>query len=179
VRASAHFRPPPLFWVASFGSALLGLALACTSGDRESEHDVRVRVERVGLDANDLPVLLLEEDGGSRWLPIWIGSAEAQSIAAQIEALDSPRPNSHDLARSVIDGLRGEVERVVVTDLDAGTYYATLTLRSGSRRVEIDARPSDAVAIALRTGAPIFVRERLFDRVDRPLDAASERATSI
>ncbi len=160
--------------------ALVGcLPLACSPGDGTSAHDVPVRVERVGVDARDMPVLLLEERGGSRWLPIWIGSAEAHSIATVIEALASPRPNSHDLARSVIDGLRGEVVRVVVTDLRAGTYYATLTLRSGSRRVEIDARPSDAVAIALRTGAPIFVRDRLFDHADRPFDAPSDRAPSI
>jgi hypothetical protein len=155
------------------------LPLACSPGDDASLHDVLVRVERVGVDAHDMPVLLLEERDGSRWLPIWIGSAEAQSIATVIDALASPRPNSHDLARSVIDGLHGEVVRVVVTDLREGTYYATLTLRSGSRRVEIDSRPSDAVAIALRTGAPIFVRAHLFDHADRPFDARSEDAPSI
>jgi bifunctional DNase/RNase len=141
--------------------------LACEPGDDPREHDVAVRVERVGLDANDVPVLLLEERDGSRWLPIWIGTAEAQSIAMQIESLASPRPNSHDLARSVIDGLSGELERVVVTDLRAGTYYATLTLRADGRRVDIDARPSDAIAIALRTGAPIFVRDHLFEESQR------------
>jgi bifunctional DNase/RNase len=141
--------------------------LACGTGRDAGEHDVAVRVERVGLDANDTPVVLLEERDGSRWLPIWIGTAESQSIAIQIESLASPRPNSHDLARSVIDGLHGELERVVVTDLRAGTYYATLTLRSDGRRVDIDARPSDAIAIALRTGAPIFVRDHLFEESQR------------
>ena len=141
--------------------------LACQPGGTADEHDVAVRVERVGLDANDSPVVLLEESEGPRWLAIWIGTAEAQSIAIQIESLASPRPNSHDLARSVIDGLRGEVERVVVTDLRAGTYYATLTLRSGNRRIDIDARPSDAIAIALRMGAPIFVRDHLFEESQR------------
>jgi bifunctional DNase/RNase len=147
----------PLVW-------LIGLALAASlaCGEPTQEHDVAVRVERVGLDANDLPVVLLEERSGSRWVAIWIGTAEAQSIAMSIESIASPRPNTHDLARSVIDGLRGEVERVVVTDLRDGTYYATLALRAGRRRVEIDARPSDAIAIALRTGAPIFVRDHLF-----------------
>jgi bifunctional DNase/RNase len=86
--------------------------VACARGERVSEHDVAVRVERVGLDANDLPVVLLEEQGaraGSR-----SGSAppRPQSIAMSIERVASPRPNSHDLARSVIDGLHGEVERV-------------------------------------------------------------------
>ena len=160
----------------------LALALAasgaCARGERVSERDVAVRVERVGLDANDMPVVLLEEKGGSRWLPIWIGSAEAQSIAISIEELDSPRPNSHDLARSVIDELHGKLERVVVTDLRDSTYYATLTIRAGSRRVEIDARPSDAIAIALRSGAPIFVREHLFEHAE-PDGAVSEPGPSI
>jgi len=151
----------PLVW-------LIGLALAASlaCGEPGSEHDVAVRVARVGLDANDLPVVLLEERGGSRWVAIWIGTAEAESIALSIESIASPRPNSHDLARDVIDGLRGEVERVVVTDLRGGTYYATLALLTGRRRVEIDARPSDAIAIALRARAPIFVRDHLFERAE-------------
>jgi bifunctional DNase/RNase len=153
-------------------------ALACGRAERESEHDVAVRVDRVGVDANNLPVVLLEERGGPRWLAIWIGSAEAESIAMSINSIASPRPNSHDLARSVIDGLRGEVERVVVTDLRDGTYYATLGLRAGGRRVEIDARPSDAIAIALRTRAPIFVRDHLFDHTE-PGGAKRESIPSI
>ena len=153
--------------------------LACQPGDAANDHDVAVSVERVGLDANDTPVVLLEERGGSRWLPIWIGTAEAQSIAIQIESLASPRPNSHDLARSVIDGLQGELERVVVTDLRAGTYYATLTLRSNGRRIDIDARPSDAIAIALRTGAPIFVRDHLFEESQRAGGSSPDPSPSI
>ena len=153
--------------------------LACQPGDAASEHDVAVRVERVGLDANDTPVVLLEERDGSRWLPIWIGTAEAQSIAIQIESLASPRPNSHDLARSVIDELHGELERVVVTDLRGGTYYATLTLRSDGRRIDIDARPSDAIAIALRAGAPIFVRDHLFEESQRAGGSSPDQSPSI
>jgi bifunctional DNase/RNase len=164
--------------------AWLGLALAaswglaCAPGERETDHDVAVRVERVGLDANDMPVVLLEEKDGTRWLAIWIGSAEAQSIAIEMEELDSPRPNSHDLARRVIDGLHGKLERVVVTDLRDSTYYATLTIRSDGGNVEIDARPSDAIAIALRTGAPIFVRDHLFER-EEPAGAERAPAPSI
>ena len=170
---------PRVRWIAWLGLALAAsCGGACARGERVSEHDVAVRVERVGLDANDMPVVLLEEKGGSRWLPIWIGSAEAQSIAISIEELDSPRPNSHDLARSVIDELHGKLERVVVTDLRDSTYYATLTIRSGSRRIEIDARPSDAIAIALRSGAPIFVRENLFEHAE-PAGAVGEPAPSI
>ena len=161
---------PSIKWLAV---ALAASLAACSTGDRGSEHDVAVRVERVGLDANDLPVVLLEERGGERWLAIWVGTAEAESIAMSIDEVASPRPNAHDLARSVIAGLHGEVERVVVTDLREGTYYATLSLRSGGRRVEIDARPSDAIAIALRTRAPIFVRDHLFEHAEIP---GAERA---
>jgi uncharacterized protein len=146
--------------------ALLALALAacgCGRAAPEPVQNVPVRVERVALDSHDVPVVVLEEEGGTRLLPIWIGTAEARSIAVQIEARRPPRPNTHDLARSVIQGLHGEVVRVVVTELHGGTYYALLTLRSGNDLVDIDARPSDAIAIALRAGAPIYVRASLFD----------------
>ncbi len=151
-----------LVWIALAITA--SSPLACGRAKDASGHEVAVGVQRVGLDAHDLPVVLLEERDGSRWLAIWIGTAEAESIAMSIEEIASPRPNSHDLARSVIDGLHGELERVVVTDLREGTYYATLAIRAGGQRVEIDARPSDAIAIALRTHAPIFVREHLLER---------------
>ena len=131
-----------------------------------SPDDVPVRVGRVVLDQRNLPVVVLEERDGSRWLPIWIGPAEARSIALQIEEKTSPRPNTHDLAKRVIDGLQGEVVRVVVTELRDSTYFATLALRVRGDVVVIDSRPSDAIAIALRVGAPIFVRAPLFDVVN-------------
>jgi uncharacterized protein len=151
-----------VYWLA-IAAAASALA-ACAPRDSASEHEIAMRVDRVGLDAQNLPVVLLEESGGSRWLAIWIGSSEAESIAMSIDHVASPRPNTHDLARNLIDGLHGEIERVVVTDLRAGTYYATLALRAGGRRIEIDARPSDAIAIALRSRAPIFVRDHLLAR---------------
>ncbi len=156
---------------------LFAAVVACSAPEGGAERDIAVRVERVGLDANDLPVVVLEERDGSRWLPIWIGSAEASSIALQIESVQTPRPNTHDLANRLISGLEGEVERAVVDDLRDGTYYATLMLRSHGRRIEIDSRPSDAIAIALRAGAPIFVRERLF--TDDDLSDPAPRGRSI
>lgn len=150
-----------LFAIAGFSAALFS---ACGGGGDTSgpPADVRVVVDRVVIDDNDTPVVVLEEEGGTRWLPIWIGNAEARSIALEMEALRSPRPNTHDLARDLIHGLDAEVTRVVVTELREGTYYALLHLQSGGRSVPIDARPSDAIAIALRAHAPIFVREPLF-----------------
>jgi hypothetical protein len=152
--------------------ALLALVSACSETTPPAPADVRVRVDRVVIDENRAPVVVLEEEGGTRWLPIWIGSEEARSIALEMEALHLPRPNSHDLARDLIHGLDAEVARVVVTELRDGTYYATLHLQNGARSVGIDARPSDAIAIALRAQAPIFVRETLFET-----DADAERVT--
>jgi bifunctional DNase/RNase len=126
---------------------------------------VEVRVETVAVDErSQSPVVVLEEREGSRRLPIWIGFSEAQSIASQLESVEAPRPNSHDLAKRLIDGLEGSVARVVVTDLAAGIYYARIVLTQAGHTVEIDARPSDAIAIALRMSAPVFVNERLFER---------------
>jgi hypothetical protein len=142
----------------------LALPLVGCGAKPDDANDVRVRVDRVVIDDNDAPVVVLEEEGGTRWLPIWIGSAEARSIAQEMESLRSPRPNTHDLARDVIQHLDAEVARVVVTELREGTYYASLLLKRGGHLLPIDARPSDAIAIALRAHAPIFVREPLFDQ---------------
>jgi bifunctional DNase/RNase len=117
----------------------------------------------VALDSRNEPVLVLEEEGGSRTLPIWIGLDAAHSITAEMERHRPPRPNTHDLAKRVIQGLDGEITKVVVTKLQEGTYYAILNLVAMGRIVEIDARPSDAIAIALRAKAPIFVRATVFE----------------
>jgi hypothetical protein len=148
-------------------SAILLLAVAgllgCEEPQRELDSDVRVRVQIVAVDEHDLPVVVLEEEGGGRWLPIWIGPAEARSIAHQMEQKPAQRPNTHDLAKRLILGLDGELVRVVVTELRNNTYFATIVLNTPSGTVDIDARPSDAIAIALRSEAPIFVRASLLD----------------
>jgi uncharacterized protein len=144
--------------------AALGLPLVGCGTQPDESQDVRVRVDRVVIDDNDTPVVVLEEEGGTRWLPIWIGSSEARSIAIEMESMRSPRPNTHDLARDLIQHLDAEVARAVVTELREGTYYASLLLKRGGHLLPIDARPSDAIAIALRAHAPIFVREPLFDQ---------------
>jgi hypothetical protein len=124
--------------------------------------DVAVQVGSVLLDERvGSPVVVLEEREGERSLPIWIGLAEAQSIASEMEHVRPERPNTHDLATRLIDGLEGQVERVVVTELRGGTYFATIHLRTRGRTIEVDSRPSDAIAIALRTGAPLFARDEL------------------
>ncbi len=158
--------------------ALLSTASGCSESVAESAPEVLVRVDRVAVDHHNVPVLVLEEEGGSRWLPIWIGTAEARSIALEIEERSSPRPNTHDLARAVIQGLQGEVQRVVVTELRGGTYFATLTLRLRDQTIEIDSRPSDAIAIALRAEAPIFVRASLFESVEERTSGTGDDESS-
>jgi bifunctional DNase/RNase len=129
------------------------------------EPEVAVRVEAVTLDPqSNSPVLVLEELEGSRRLPIWIGFSEARSIASVLENQQHPRPNTHDLAKRLIDRLEGEVERVVVTRLTKEIYYALIVVSAQGRTLEIDARPSDAIAIGLRYEAPLFVREAVFER---------------
>jgi hypothetical protein len=148
--------------------ALLLTLLACT-GSRPplTEQDIAVHVGTVALDPRTgSPLLILQESGGERALPIWIGFAEASSIASEIEQVPLPRPNSHDLVKRLVDGMGARVSRVVVTEMRGGTYFALLMLEARGRKLEIDARPSDAVAIALRMQAPLFVRENVFTSAD-------------
>ena len=169
--ASLLHRSLWLGFLLAFGVAACNLG---GSGTGSGEPEVAVRLDRVVIDDHDSPVIVLEEEGGSRWLPIWIGPAEAHSIALQIEQQRLPRPNTHDLACSVIHLLKGRVSSVVVTELRGGTYYALLKLDVDGESVEVDARPSDAIAIALRDDAPIFVREGLFRQADASAESPPE-----
>jgi uncharacterized protein len=152
----------------------IGLALACGAPAPDPAPDVVVNVASIAVDPSGSPVVILEDPDGGRALPIWIGVAEARSIASEIERVRPPRPNSHDLAKRMIEGLDGAIERVVVTELRDGTYYALILLSARGQRIEIDARPSDAIALALRFDAPLFVREALFDDVGRALQPPAE-----
>lgn len=128
---------------------------------------VEVIVSRLGLDAaSQAFVIILEEKGGERTLPIWIGRAEAESIAAHLNDVKRERPLTHDLAASMVTALGGLLRRVQVTRVHNGTFYAELHLNRGGQPVVMDARPSDAIAIALRVAAPIFVADALLDEQD-------------
>ena len=160
-------------------AALLALLFAIACGDASApsaEREVPVRVGSVGVDRFNAPVVVLEEQEGSRLLPIWIGVAEASSIASHLQHQSPPRPNFHDLAKRVIQSVDAQLVRVVVTELRGSTYYATLSLRANGRVVEIYVRPSDAIAVAVRLDAPILVRESLFEHADEdlPLDDSGE-----
>lgn len=105
------------------------------------------------------PIVLLQDGEGGRVLPIWVGIFEANAIALQIENISPPRPMTHDLLRNVLAHLSAELTRVVVNDLKDNTFYAQLHLLVDGAPVVIDARPSDAIALALRTRAPIFAED--------------------
>jgi bifunctional DNase/RNase len=149
---------------------LLSLPLACAQAKPPAEPEIPVRVGTVAIDERNAPVVILEEENGPRVLPIWIGTAEASSIASQINDHRPPRPNFHDMARRVIQQLDAEVERVVVTELRQGTYYALLWLRANDQLIEIDVRPSDGIALALRAEAPILVRASVFEEAGEALE---------
>ena len=123
---------------------------------------IEVIVSRLGLDStNNSYVVILQERGGARLLPIWIGQPEAESIVMHMHNVKRPRPITHDLVRSLIMGMDAQLRRVQITRVEKQTYYAELHLQHGETLARIDARPSDGIAIALRLGAPIFAAESL------------------
>jgi bifunctional DNase/RNase len=122
----------------------------------------------------NMPIVLLKDKGGDRVLPIWVGIFEANAIALQIENIATPRPMTHDLLRNLISDLNGRVDRVVVSDLKDNTFYAIIHLTVLGERVAVDARPSDAIALALRTSSPIMVEESVIDSA-KSADLAPER----
>jgi bifunctional DNase/RNase len=126
-------------------------------------------VEGVSIDTRTAsPVLLLQEKSGERRkLPIWIGNHEARSIALEMEQIPAPRPNTHDLIKNLLNGLGAAMDRVVVTELRGGTYYAEIRLDLAGRSISVDSRPSDAIAVALRTGAPVYATDRVLRQAGR------------
>lgn len=112
----------------------------------------------------NMPVVILRDEEGRNFLPIWIGIFEANAIALQLEGISTPRPMTHDLLRDVIALVDAEVVRVVVTDLTDNTYIAGLLIRTTTKEVLVDCRPSDAIALALRTSAPVFVDEAVLEK---------------
>ena len=126
---------------------------------------VAVRVERVTLDtSSNRFVVILKDDTYRRWLPIVVGPAEAQAIALQLEKVKPPRPMTHDLMKNILDSMKADVARVVVSDLKENTYFAIIDIKSNGTQKKVDARPSDAIALALRVSAPIFVDEEVMQK---------------
>jgi bifunctional DNase/RNase len=127
---------------------------------------IEVVVSRLGLDSSTQSyVVILQEKDGQRLLPIWIGQPEAESIVMQMHNVKRPRPLTHDLCKSLIVGLGGELKRVNISRVEKNTYYAELHIARNGDMVQVDARPSDSIAIALRLSAPIFASEALLTDV--------------
>jgi hypothetical protein len=126
---------------------------------------IQMKVEGLLFDPRSgMYILLLKELDGPQTLPIWIGKPEADSIALALGRVATPRPLTHDLLKNILSTLDMHVSRVVVTDIIDNTYYAMLFLTDGEQEISIDSRPSDAVAIALRVNAPIFVDEDIIEQ---------------
>ena len=124
-----------------------------------------------------MPIIILRDQAGQRVLPIWVGIFEANAIALQMENISTPRPMTHDLLRHVIEDLGGTVAKVVIADLRDNTFYALIHVDTPGGPIAIDARPSDAIALALRTQVSIFVEESVIDGA-KGIDFGTDRADS-
>jgi bifunctional DNase/RNase len=124
--------------------------------------DVEVRIRGLMLDpATNMPIVVLKDVASETVMPIWVGIFEANAIAVEIEKLAAPRPMTHDLTRNLIQHLNASLEKVVITELKDDTFFAVLWVRQDNQPVTVDARPSDAIALALRADCPIYVSEHV------------------
>ena len=124
--------------------------------------DVEVRIRGLMMDpATNMPIVVLKDVASDTVMPIWVGIFEANAIAIEIEKMAAPRPMTHDLTRNLIHHLNGSLERVVITELRDDTFFAVLWVRQDNEPITIDARPSDAIALALRADCPIYVSEQV------------------
>ena len=117
---------------------------------------------RVELPTNQ-PIILLRERDGERYLPIWIGAAEAAAIALSLQGVVTPRPMTHDLLKNILEDLAVQVQRIVVTELRDSTFYASIEMQRAAESFEVSSRPSDAIALAVRMAIPIFASEEVLD----------------
>lgn len=128
-----------------------------------NELPVEIVGVRVELPSNQ-PIVLLKEEAGSRYLPIWIGANEATAIATAMEGVDPPRPLTHDLMRSIVDAVGALAAKVVISEMRDSVFFADLTIDHGGEKVTISARPSDAIALAVRTGTPVFASVEILEQ---------------
>jgi len=127
---------------------------------------IEVKVVKVGIDVSSkIPVIVLRKKGGGKTFFVWIRLFEAQAIALALQNVKPPRPLTHDLAKSLIEKLHGKVDKIVISDLINKTFYSRILIRKKEENVQIDSRPSDAIALALRLNVPIFVEETVLNKV--------------
>ena len=125
---------------------------------------VEMKVEGLTLDPlTNMPIIILKDLLSDKALPIWVGYFEANAIALEIEKINTPRPMTHDLLRSMISSLHAKVKHVLINDLKDNTFFAVISVTQNGSDMTIDSRPSDAIALALRTKSPIFVEEKVIE----------------
>jgi len=139
---------------------------------------LEMKVKGLALEPlSNMPVLILRDEEDKRSLPIWVGLFEANAIALELEKISTPRPMTHDLIKKILESLDARVQKIVVNDVRDNTFYAVIHLRLGSADITVDSRPSDAIALALRVGAPIFVDEEVVHKA-RTVEVAKETEIS-
>ncbi|MBI4161877.1 MAG: bifunctional nuclease family protein [Acidobacteria bacterium] len=140
--------------------------------------EVEMKIKGLMIDPiTQMPIIILRDPGSNAVLPIWVGIFEANAIALQIEKISTPRPMTHDLLRDIIRSLHAEVKRILIWDLKENTFYAKIFVQSNHSEVIIDSRPSDAIALALRTGSPIFVDSSVIEKA-KSTDLAKDAGES-
>ena len=137
---------------------------------------IEMKVKGLTLDPlTNMPIVILKDIEGKKALPIWVGIFEANAIALEMEQVTTPRPMTHDLIKNILEGITAHVNRVVVNDLKDNTFYAVISLNLNGSEVLVDSRPSDAIALALRVNAPIFVEKKVIDEA-RSIDFTEQVA---
>jgi len=140
--------------------------------------EIEVKIKGLMIDPiSNLPIVILKQVDSENVLPIWVGIFEANAIALQVEKINTPRPMTHDLVKSLLETLHAKVEKIVITDLKESTFYALLHIEMQGVTLHVDSRPSDAIAIALRTGSPIFVEEKVLAQAKK-IDIGKEAGES-
>lgn len=125
---------------------------------------LQMSVSGIALDPfTNSPIVILKNENGEKILPIWVGYMEASSIAMELEKTPRARPITHDLLKNILDSVNISLTKIEVTDLKDNTFYAVIYLSNSEQEIVLDSRPSDAIAIAIRTGAPIYVNEKVID----------------
>jgi bifunctional DNase/RNase len=151
-----------LGWVLSVLLAIF--PASCRAATRVEEESVLVEVRQVGFDhASNSPVVILQDVRKTKMMPIWVGPFEAQAISLELDGTSPPRPLTHDLMKNILEQVGVRFEKVIVSELKGSTYYARIHLTTAGKPFEVDSRPSDAIALALRFHRPIFSAKALFD----------------
>jgi len=139
---------------------------------------IEMKIKGLMIDpVTQMPIVLLRDPKSDAVLPIWVGLSEANAIALQIESISTPRPMTHDLLKNVLVNLEASVERIVITELKDNTFYALIHLTRDGKSLTVDSRPSDAIALALRANAPIFVEEEVISKA-KSVDMTKEAGDS-